>query len=109
MSPHPFDPITAAELQLGARVLEATFPGVKLRYKVIDIREPIKKDVVPYLEAERLQIPPPAKPSRVIYCLFHRLDTNAFVKALINADTKTVISNRELPAGVQVRGNSLIY
>ena len=102
MSPHPFDPITPAELQLGVKILEATFPGVKLRYKVIDIREPTKKDAVPYLEAERLQTPLPPKPTRVLYCLFHRLDTNAFVKALINADTKTVISTRQMPPGVQV-------
>lgn len=102
MSAHPFDPISSAELQLAVQVLKAAFPGVRLRFKVIDIREPIKKDVIPYLEAERLGKLLPEKPARIIHCLFHRLDTQAFIKALVNADSKTVISAVELPPTVQV-------
>ncbi|BCR95198.1 amine oxidase [Aspergillus luchuensis] len=100
-SPHPFDPVRPQEIRLAVRILEAAFPGVKLRYNRIDIQEPIKKDVVPYIEAERLRKPLPPKPARLLYSYFYRLDTGAWCKALMNADTASVVYVKELPEGVQ--------
>lgn len=99
---HPFDPITPGEIQLAVRILESAFTGVKLRYKRIDLQEPAKHEVIPYLEAERRGEPRPRKPARLLMALFHRLDTGAFHKALINADTKSIVSAKELPKDVQV-------
>ncbi|OQE02644.1 hypothetical protein PENSOL_c002G07687 [Penicillium solitum] len=99
--PHPFDPITAAEIQLVVQILQKNFPNVPLRYKRVDIQEPIKKEVVPYIEAERLSKPLPEKPSRLLYALFHRLDDGSFYKALFNADKKTIIYAKQLPKHVQ--------
>ncbi|KMU87193.1 copper methylamine oxidase [Coccidioides immitis H538.4] len=101
MSLHPFDPLTPGEIRLVVKILEASFPGVPLRHKVIEVQEPIKKDVVPYLEAERLGQPLPAKPARILTALFHRMDTKVFMKALINAEKKSLLQCRELPKGVQ--------
>ncbi|KAI2312521.1 cytochrome c oxidase subunit 1, partial [Ophidiomyces ophidiicola] len=103
MSLHPFDPLTPDEIRLAVRVLEASFPGVPLRHKVIEVQEPIKRDTVPYLEAERLGHLLPAKPARILTALFHRMDTKVFLKALINADKKSLLQCKELPNGVQVR------
>jgi primary-amine oxidase len=99
---HPFDPITPGEIQLAVRILESAFAGVKLRYKRIDLQEPIKQDVIPYIEAERLGKPRPRKPARLLMVLFHRLDNGSFYKALLNADTKSVVYAKELPKDVQV-------
>ncbi|KAI1989377.1 cytochrome c oxidase subunit 1 [Ophidiomyces ophidiicola] len=101
MSLHPFDPLTPDEIRLAVRVLEASFPGVPLRHKVIEVQEPIKRDTVPYLEAERLGHLLPAKPARILTALFHRMDTKVFLKALINADKKSLLQCKELPNGVQ--------
>ncbi|KAK2744824.1 hypothetical protein FQN57_004148 [Myotisia sp. PD_48] len=95
--PHPFDPLTPTELRLAVKILEASFPAIPLRYKVIEVQEPIKRDVVPYIEAERLGISPPKKPARILTALFHRMDTKLFMKALINADTKVLLQVKELP------------
>lgn len=100
--PHPFDPISPEEIKIAVRILEATFPGVPLRYKRIDINEPIKKDVIPYIEAERLRRPLPTPPARLIYTLFHRLDSGAFYKAILNADKRSIVYAKELPREVQV-------
>lgn len=100
---HPFDPIAPGEIQLAVKILETAFPGVTLRYKRIDVQEPIKKDAVPYLEAERLGKPLPAKPARLLLVMFHRMDTGAFYKGLLNADTRAVVSMNELPKEIQVR------
>jgi primary-amine oxidase len=98
---HPFDPITPGEIQVAVSVLESAFPGVKLRYKRIDLQEPAKHEVVPFLEAERLGEVRPRKPARLLMALFHRLDNGSFFKALVNADTKSIVSAKELPKDVQ--------
>ncbi|KAL4757666.1 copper amine oxidase [Aspergillus foveolatus] len=98
---HPFDPITPGEITLATKILQASFPGVKLRYKKIDLQEPIKAEVVPYIEAERLGKPLPRKPTRLLQVLFHRMDTGAFFKGLLNADSKSVVYAKELPREIQ--------
>lgn len=100
--PHPFDPITPEEIMLGVALLEQAFPGVALRYKRIDVLEPIKKDTIPYIEAERLGKPLPARPARLLFSYFHRRDTGAFLKAVLNADTKKPVYIKELPKNIQV-------
>jgi primary-amine oxidase len=102
INPHPFDPLTPQEIRLGFRILQSAFPGVQIRINRIDLQEPIKKDVIPYIEAERLRKPLPPKPARLLYAYFHRLDTGACCKALLNVDNASVVYAKELPAGVQV-------
>lgn len=99
---HPFDPISPGEIELAVKILHSAFPGVPLRFKRIDIQEPIKKDVVPYIEAERLGKPLPPKPARLLLALVHRLDTGLFFKAVLNAGTKSVLYAKELPKDTQV-------
>ena len=99
---HPFDPISAGEIKLAVKILEAAFPGIPLRYKKIDYQEPIKEEVIPYLEAERLGNPLPPKPTRLLLTLFHRLDNGAFYKVVINAGTNAIVYAKELPKDVQV-------
>ncbi|KAL4990682.1 copper amine oxidase [Aspergillus falconensis] len=98
---HPFDPITPGEITLATKILQAAFPGVALRYKKIDLKEPIKAEVIPYIEAERLGRPLPRKPTRLLLVLFHRMDTGAFFKGLLNADSKSVVYAKELPREIQ--------
>lgn len=99
---HPFDPLQAGEITHTVQILNSALPDAKLRFKFIDIQEPTKQDVIPYIEAERTESTLPPKPARITYTLFHRLDTGAFLKALVNLDTSKVISIRELPRDVQV-------
>ena len=101
VSVHPFDPISPGEIQLAVKTLQAAL-GTSLRYKRIDIQEPTKQEVVPYLEAERLGNPLPQKPARLLQALFHRSDNGAFYKALLNADTRSIVYAKELPKEVQV-------
>ena len=99
---HPFDPVSPGEIRLAVKVLEAAFPGIPLRYKKIDYQEPIKSEVIPYIEAERLGKPLPPLPTRLLLALFHRLDTGACCKVVINAGTSSIVYAKELPKGVQV-------
>ncbi|KAL4905593.1 hypothetical protein BDW74DRAFT_185119 [Aspergillus multicolor] len=98
---HTFDPVTPGEITLATKILSSAFPNVPLRYKKIDLQEPIKAEVIPYIEAERLGQPLPRKPTRLLQVLFHRMDTGAFFKGLLNADTKSVVYAKELPKEIQ--------
>jgi primary-amine oxidase len=99
---HPFDPLTPAEIKIAVSILEHAFPGVPLRYKRIDVLEPIKKDVVPYLDAELRGLPLPKKPARLLFSYFHRMDTRAFFKAVLSLETLKPVYVKELPKDIQV-------
>ncbi|EJT99280.1 copper amine oxidase [Dacryopinax primogenitus] len=98
---HPFDPLTPAEIQNTVAVLKAQFPDVPLRFKVIEILEPTKSDVIPFIEAERLGKPLPAYPTRLTFSYFHRMDTGIFHKAVLNPSGGKVISMKQLPGTIQ--------
>jgi primary-amine oxidase len=50
---HPLDPLTAIEIETTAQLIQSLYPEkIDLRFKVITLKEPEKKAVVPYLEAE---------------------------------------------------------
>lgn len=99
---HPFDTLTPEEIKLGAAILKKAMLDVPLRFKRIDVLEPIKKDVISYLEAERLGRSLPAKPARLLFSYFHRMDTLGFFKAVLNVDTRRPVYIKELPKDIQV-------
>ncbi|KAH6975115.1 amine oxidase [Ilyonectria sp. MPI-CAGE-AT-0026] len=98
---HPFDPLTPGEIKLAVSILENALPGAPLRYKRIDILEPIKKDAVPYLDAERQGSPLPKKPARLLFCYFHRKDTGGFFKAVVDVGAMKPVYIKELPKDIQ--------
>lgn len=128
MEPHPFDPITPNEISQTVKLLRRNFEGTQLRFKLIDVNEPIKIDVIPFLEAERLGQKLPPSPTRLIQALFHSkfprvlylylhaflglaklklaellgLDTGVFYKALLNIRADKVVLLKSLPKEVQV-------
>ncbi|CAI6091501.1 unnamed protein product [Clonostachys chloroleuca] len=70
-------------------------------FKAVDIQEPREADVIPFIGAERTGAPLPTPPPRIAYVLFHRLNTGAFIKGLVNLISGVAISLKELPAEVQ--------
>ena len=98
---HPFDPITPEEIKASIAILRNAFPDSDLRFKVVDLQEPVKQDVIPYIEAERLGQPLPTPPARLVHALFHKTKTGAFMKALVEPSAGKVIFAKELPKDVQ--------
>ena len=101
-APHPFDPLHPDEIELATQILTKALPESRLRFKVIEVQEPRKQDVIPYIEAERTGSTLLEKPARLVYSMFHRLDDGAFMKALINLDRRNLLSVKELPADIEV-------
>ena len=97
MSPHPLDPITPAELARAVQILRDHFHGARLRFKFVDLFECPKKDVIPYLECERLGKPLPRLPDRRARVYFHKHIAGVFQKAVVNITTKQVEQLELLP------------
>ena len=57
---HPLCPLTASEISRTADLVQSVWPSnVQLRYKVITLLEPAKKEFLPYLDAEHNGSPLP--------------------------------------------------
>ncbi|KAH8703620.1 copper amine oxidase [Talaromyces proteolyticus] len=98
---HPFDPISPEEMRAAVGILKDKFKGIRLRFNLIDVNEPIKEEAIPYVEAERLHQELPVAPTRLIQCLFHRVDTYVFMKAMVNVEERRVDWVKEMPKHVQ--------
>lgn len=69
---HPLGPLTKAEITQSSDLIRAQWPeGTKFQFKVVTLLEPLKADLVPYLEAEKAgQTPKPVdRTSQVVYYL----------------------------------------
>lgn len=99
---HPFDPITPAEIQTAAQLIRSSQPHVSIRFRRIDIKDPVKRQAIPYIEATRLGESLPAPPPRLVEVLFDNNDNSVFCKALLNVTAQSVIYIKELPKHVQV-------
>lgn len=69
---HPLGPLTAAEITQSSSLIQAQWPeGTRFQFKVITLLEPLKAELVPYLDAEKAgQSPKPIdRKSQVVYYL----------------------------------------
>ena len=67
---HPLGPLTGAEITQSSDLIRAQWPeGTKFQFKVVTLLEPLKTELVPYLDAERAgQTPKPIeRKSQVVY------------------------------------------
>lgn len=71
-APHPLGPLTGAEITQSSDLIRAQWPeGTGFQFKVVTLLEPVKDELVPYLDAERAgQTPRPIdRKSQVVYYL----------------------------------------
>ncbi|KAI1611834.1 primary-amine oxidase [Exophiala viscosa] len=101
--PHPLCPLTAAELTTTADLVRSVWPSnIDLRFKVITLEEPPKKQMVPYLEAEHNGSSLPRIPRKAFVSYYIR-NTDRFHEATVNLSSGKVESNARL--GPNMHGN----
>lgn len=83
---HPLDPLSSDEVRQAARALVSHLGVAKpdIRFKVIDLYEPAKDEVLAYLHHGRQR---PDRRARVYYQL---RNTTTLVSAVVNIDSATV-------------------
>ncbi|KAL1838219.1 hypothetical protein VTK73DRAFT_4427 [Phialemonium thermophilum] len=90
---HPLGSLTAEEIRQSSRLIVQRWPeGTPLQFKSIKLQEPAKKELVPYLAAERAGKPVPAmdRRSEVHYLLGN---TAKFHVAIVNLSRSAVESH----------------
>lgn len=69
--PHPLCPLTGAEIQYAAQLMQSAWPSsVSLQFKAITLSEPAKKELVPYLAAKE-QGQSPTPPDRRVFAAYY--------------------------------------
>lgn len=98
-SHHPLDPATPDEISIASSVIKA-YHGKPVIFRVVDINEPKKADVLRYNEALAAGLTPPQVP-RLAKVYFVTKGTNDTFKALVDIPAKKVVMFEQLPLGVQ--------
>lgn len=85
-APHPLDPLSSDEVRQAARALTSHLRVAEpdIRFKVIDLYEPAKEEVLAYLHRGRQR---PHRRARVYYKL---RNTTTLVSAVVNLNSATV-------------------
>lgn len=91
---HPLDPLSAAELSKTSRLLTNYHAPTPVRFKVIDLLEAPKSNLLAFLhdQASKVQAPP-----RKTYTYYHKKGDGALRKATINLTDGKVESDTEHP------------
>ncbi|KAJ5729156.1 copper amine oxidase 1 [Penicillium malachiteum] len=62
--PHPFDPLSPAEISQAAHCVKDAFPNDDIAFRVVTLFEPAKTEMIPFLEAEHAKKPGASPPRR---------------------------------------------
>ncbi|KAL3439730.1 copper amine oxidase [Aspergillus insuetus] len=65
MTPHPFDPLSPAEISEVAAIVRGHLPGQSPAFCFITLKEPAKQEMIPFLESEHAGIRAAARPARL--------------------------------------------
>uniref|UniRef100_A0A093VM82 Amine oxidase n=1 Tax=Talaromyces marneffei PM1 TaxID=1077442 RepID=A0A093VM82_TALMA len=93
---HPLDPLTPQEISLAAHIVRNSFPSNDLIFRAITLWEPPKKELIPYLEAERLKEQPPSPPPRIAQVLFYVDKATQFRRGRVDLVQKKVTDVKNL-------------
>ncbi|KAE8152064.1 copper amine oxidase [Aspergillus avenaceus] len=91
---HPLDPLSATELRKVSQTLRAHHAPTSLRFKVIDVLEPPKAELLAYLGDKNNRV---SAPQRKAYTYYHKHGSFTLRKAKINLTTGKVEDDKEYP------------
>jgi primary-amine oxidase len=86
----------ADDFNKAASTVRNFFPGAQLIFRVITLLEPPKKELVPYLQAERLGKISPTAPPRVAQILFYVENGSQFRQARVDLGSKQLYDLKTL-------------
>jgi primary-amine oxidase len=94
---HPFDPITPGEIGSVVHILRSKYPDDQLRFKLVDIFDCPKAEVISFLEKQRLGQTVSKLPDRRARVYFHlKKDLTLLHKAVVNITSEQVEKDESL-------------
>ncbi|EEY16575.1 copper amine oxidase [Verticillium alfalfae VaMs.102] len=97
LSIHPFDPLLPEEISRAADVVRPHFAGREINFRVITLREPPKKQMIPFLEKEHRHQPvgvPPTRCARVEVVLESKTGNHELFELLVDLDNNRVTAKQ---------------
>lgn len=103
---HPLDPISASEIQCASKLIAKKYASSKFRFQQIELQEPRKSELSPFIEAHRLGVSPSRTPDRRVraYLWVYGLEVTNKVdlhKIFVNLTLGTIDKDELLPEAVQ--------
>ncbi|KAK4222085.1 putative copper amine oxidase [Podospora fimiseda] len=94
---HPLGPLSPSEIIASSDLARSAWPeNVQLYFKVVTLREPAKKELVPYLTKERAGESPLPSIDRRAFVVYTLKGTHSLHEAVVNLTTGKVESNVRL-------------
>ncbi|KAI9932688.1 hypothetical protein ASPWEDRAFT_100186 [Aspergillus wentii DTO 134E9] len=96
---HPFDPLTPREITKVAAITRPLFPGKNPNFRVITLKEPLKEEMVHFLDQEHRGLPVttrPARIARVQVVIRDDFGSNQLIELFIDLDKAEVTKQQHL-------------
>ncbi|KAL4954193.1 copper amine oxidase [Aspergillus filifer] len=94
---HPLENLTLDEITLGVSILRDSLPSVELRFLQLNRHDATKRDIIPYIEADRLNQKLPPAPPRLMKVLGRKMDTKDYFTAVVQLSPSEVLSMYNIP------------
>ncbi|KAJ9639802.1 hypothetical protein H2204_003595 [Knufia peltigerae] len=94
--PHPLDPMRPEEIWLASQILRKARPGEQVVFRIINLQEPSKSMLLPYLEAEHLQQTLPQRPCREAMVQFFSGTSEHFYEVVVDLERASIVSEKDL-------------
>ncbi|KAL9602959.1 MAG: hypothetical protein Q9219_001484 [cf. Caloplaca sp. 3 TL-2023] len=106
ISSHPLSPLTSAEISNAAELIQKLYPArTSLQFKAITLCEPVKAQLVPYLEAEHTGHRTPNIERQAFICYYIR-NTEKLHEAIVSLSNQEVKSNVRLAPNLHGPGDA---
>ncbi|KAI5467656.1 copper amine oxidase [Mariannaea sp. PMI_226] len=99
LSIHPFDPLGPAEISQAAEIVRNAFTNKDPVFRFITLKEPLKKQMIPFLEQEHRKQPgmlPPPRCARVQVIVREDSGLGQLHELVVNLDDRVVVSKKHL-------------
>jgi len=98
---HPFAPLSGDEMVNAGTLLRKSWPaGTDLQFRVITLREPVKKEMIRFLDAEAKDETVSTLPARKAFCLYYIRRTSQLHEAVVDLSEQKVEYNVRLGPNV---------
>ncbi|GME23646.1 Copper amine oxidase [Neofusicoccum parvum] len=97
--PHPFDPLTPEEIRLASTILRNELVGNEIVFRVVTLREPPKKEMIPFLDSEHSAsgpTTPPARVAKIQAYVGHPGTKKNFTEFMVDLGRMSILSREEL-------------
>ncbi|EEP79752.1 predicted protein [Uncinocarpus reesii 1704] len=98
---HPLLTLQPSEVRRASQIIKKQFPNQQVSFRTIAVKEPPKKEVIEFLEAEKTR-QPLRYPARRLYVSYQFRGKPEEFEDILEINSGTIVCHRQLPHGVHI-------